>query len=251
MNRRKFLFNTSIVGAGLFGAGKAAPELLRAGSLTRLDSNLSLEEKPVAFTVPPLTYPFDALEPYIDAKTMEIHHDKHHGAYVTNLNKALEGHADLQAKSIDDLLKGLDSVPDSIRNAVRNNGGGHWNHTLFWTLMKKGGGGQPKGDLAVAINSAFGSFSGFQEKFAAAGLGRFGSGWAWLVVKEGKLAIDSTPNQDTPYLLGGGAKAVLGLDVWEHAYYLKYQNLRGDYIKAWWNVVNWDKASELFAAAKK
>jgi Fe-Mn family superoxide dismutase len=251
MNRRKFLFNTSIVIAGLFGAGKAAPDLLRSGSLTCSDSNLSLEEKPVAFTVPPLTYPFDALEPYIDAKTMEIHHDKHHGAYVTNLNKALEGHADLQAKSIDDLLKGLDSVPDSIRNAVRNNGGGHWNHTLFWTLMKKGGGGEPKGDLAAAISSAFGSFAGFQEKFAAAGLGRFGSGWAWLVVKDGKLAIDSTPNQDTPYLLGGGAKAVLGLDVWEHAYYLKYQNLRGDYIKAWWNVVNWDKAAELFAAAKK
>lgn len=251
MNRRKFLFNTSIVSAGLFGAGKAAPDLLRSGSLTSSDSNLSLEEKPVAFTVPPLTYPFDALEPYIDAKTMEIHHDKHHGAYVTNLNKALEGHADLQAKSIDDLLKGLDSVSDGIRNAVRNNGGGHWNHTLFWTLMKKGGGGEPKGDLGAAIASAFGSFAGFQEKFAAAGLGRFGSGWAWLVVKDGKLAIDSTPNQDTPYLLGGGAKAVLGLDVWEHAYYLKYQNLRGDYIKAWWNVVNWDKAAELFAAAKK
>ena len=251
MNRRKFLLNTSIVGAGLFGAGKAAPDLLRAGSVTRSDSNLSLEEKPVAFTVPPLPYSFDALEPYIDAKTMENQHDKHHGAYVTNLNKALDGHADLQAKSLDDLLKGLDSVPDSIRNAVRNNGGGHWNHTLFWTLMKKGGGGVPKGDLSAAIASTFGSFAGFQEKFAAAGLGRFGSGWAWLAVKDGKLVIDSTPNQDTPYLLGGGAKAVLGLDVWEHAYYLKYQNLRGDYIKAWWNVVNWDKAAELFAAAKK
>ncbi len=250
MNRRKFLFHTSIVGAGLFGAGKSTPDLLRAGSVSIWDSNLTLEEKPVAFTVPPLPYSFDALEPYIDAKTMEIHHDKHHGAYVTNLNKALDGHADLQAKSIDDLLKGLDSIPENIRAAVRNNGGGHWNHTLFWTLMKKGG-GEPQGDLAAAINSAFGSFTGFQDKFAAAGLGRFGSGWAWLVMKGGKLAIDSTPNQDTPYLLGGGAKAVLGLDVWEHAYYLKYQNLRGDYIKAWWNVVNWDKAGELFAAAKK
>jgi superoxide dismutase, Fe-Mn family len=251
MNRRKFLFNTSIVGAGLFGTAKASPDLLRAGSFTRSDSNLTLEEKPVAFTVPPLPYPFDALEPYIDAKTMEIHHDKHHGAYVTNVNKALEGHPDLQAKSIDDLLKGLDSIPDSIRNAVRNNGGGHWNHSLFWPLMKKGGGGEPKGDLAAAINSTFGSFAGFQEKFAAAGMGRFGSGWAWLVLRDGKLAIDSTPNQDTPYLLSGGGKAVLGLDVWEHAYYLKYQNVRGDYIKAWWNVVNWDKAAELFAAAKK
>ena len=168
----------------------------------------------MAFTVPPLPYSFDALEPYIDAKTMEIHHDKHHGAYVTNLNKALEGQAALQAKSLDDLLKGLDAVPENIRNAVRNNGGGHWNHSLFWTLMKKGGGGEPKGNLAAAISSTFGSFAGFQEKFGAAGLGRFGSGWAWLVVRDGKLAIDSTPNQDTPYLLTGGGKAVLGLDVW-------------------------------------
>jgi superoxide dismutase, Fe-Mn family len=218
--------------------------------VTTADSNLTLEEKSVAFSVPPLPYPFDALEPYIDARTMEIHHDKHHGAYVTNLNKALEGQSALQAKSIDDLLKGLDAVPENIRAAVRNNGGGHWNHTLFWTLMKKGAGGEPKGDLAAAIKSSFGSFAGFQEKFTAAGLGRFGSGWAWLVVKDGKLAVDSTPNQDTPYLLGGNAKVVLGLDVWEHAYYLKYQNVRGDYIKAWWNVVNWDKATELFAAAK-
>ena len=180
---------------------------------------------------------------------MEIHHDKHHGAYVTNLNKALEGHADLQAKSIDDILKNLDAVPENIRAAVRNNGGGHWNHTLFWQLMKKGGGGEPKGDLAGAINASFGSFAGFKEKFKAAGLGRFGSGWAWLLVKDGKLAIDSTPNQDTQYFTGG--KAVLGLDVWEHAYYLKYQNVRGDYIDAWWNVVNWDKAAELYSAAKK
>jgi len=248
MKRREFVVTGSMVGAGFLGAAGLAPGVLRGSESEDLDSNFSSEEKPVAFSVPPLTYAFDALEPYIDARTMEIHHDKHHGAYVTNLNKALEGHADLQAKSIDDLLKGLDSVPENIRNAVRNNGGGHWNHTLFWTLMKKGGGGEPKGDLGAAITSAFGSFSAFQEKFAAAGLGRFGSGWAWLLVKDGKLAIDSTPNQDTPYLLGG--KAVLGLDVWEHAYYLKYQNVRGDYIKAWWNVVNWDKAAELYAAAK-
>jgi len=203
----------------------------------------------VAFTVPPLPYSFDALEPYIDAKTMEIHHDKHHGAYVTNVNKALEGHADLQAKSIDDLMKNLDTVPENVRTAVRNNGGGHWNHSLFWPLMKKGGGGEPKGDLAKAISSAFGSFAEFKDKFKAAATGRFGSGWAWLLVKDGKLAIDSTANQDTAYLVHG--KAVLGLDVWEHAYYLKYQNRRPEYIDAWWNVVNWEKAAELYDAAKK
>ncbi len=251
MNRRRFLVGSSILGAGILGAGSSAAGLLRAGSSKgfRENPNLSWEEKTVAFTLPALPYAFDALEPYIDAKTMEIHHGKHHAAYINNLNKALEGHADLQGKSLDDLLKGLDAVPEGIRTAVRNNGGGHWNHSLFWKLMKKGGGGEPKGDLGAAINAAFGSFAGFQEKFAAAGLGRFGSGWAWLLVKDGKLAVDSTANQDTPYLLG--AKAVLGLDVWEHAYYLKYQNLRGDYIKAWWNVVNWGAAADLYAAAKK
>jgi Fe-Mn family superoxide dismutase len=205
----------------------------------------------MAFTLPPLPYSFDALEPHIDAKTMEIHHDKHHGTYVTNLNKALEGHADLLNKSIDDLLKKLDALPENIRTAVRNNGGGHWNHSLFWPLMKKGSGGEPKGDLASAINSAFGSFAGFQEKIAAAGVARFGSGWVWLLVRDGKLAIDSTPNQDTPYQLSGGGKAVLGLDVWEHAYYLKYQNRRPDYIKAWWNTVSWDKSAELYDQAKR
>lgn len=249
MDRRKFLVNTGIVGAGIVGAGHVAPGLLRAGTTNNLDLNHTSEDKPMAFTVPALPYSFDALEPHIDAKTMEIHHDKHHAAYVNNLNKALEGHADLQAKSIDDLLKNLDAVPEGIRTAVRNNGGGHWNHSLFWTLMKKGGGGEPKGALGEDIKATFGSFADFQTKFAAAGAGRFGSGWAWLIVKDGKLVVDSTPNQDTPYLLGG--KAVLGLDVWEHAYYLKYQNLRPDYIKAWWNVVDWDKASELYGAAKK
>src|SRR5579871_2316829 len=224
MDRRKFLLSSSAVGAGLLGAGITTPSLLRAETGLAMDSQSNLEDKPVAFTVPPLPYPFDALEPYIDAKTMEIHHDKHHAAYVTNLNKALEGHPDLQAKSIDDLMKNLDSVPENIRTAVRNNGGGHWNHSLFWELMKKGGGGEPKGDLATAINSAFGSFAGFQEKFKAAGVGRFGSGWAWLLVKDGKLVVESTANQDTQYIAGG--KAVLGVDVWEHAYYLKYQNRR-------------------------
>ncbi len=249
MDRRKFLVNSGFVGAGLLGAGKAAPSWLPAGPRSDSKSYLNMEDKPVAFTLPPLPYPFDALEPYIDAKTMEIHHDKHQGAYVNNLNKALEGHPELQGKSLDDLLKGLDSLPENIRTAVRNNAGGDWNHTLFWDLMKKGGGGEPKGDLAGAINSSFGSFAGFQEKFKAAGLGRFGSGWAWLLLKDGKLVVDSTPNQDSPLLAGG--KAVLGVDVWEHAYYLKYQNRRPDYIDAWWNVVNWDKAAELYAAARK
>ncbi len=251
MDRRGFLIGSGILGAGILGAGNSAAGLLRAGRSYGIpeDLNPDSEETPVAFALPPLPYAHDALEPYIDARTMEIHHGKHHNAYVTNLNKALEGHPDLQAKSLDGLLKGLDSLPESIRTAVRNNGGGHWNHSLFWGLMKKGGGGEPKGDLAAAINSAFGSFAGFQEKFAAAGMGRFGSGWAWLVVKDGKLVIESTANQDTPFLLS--ARAVLGLDVWEHAYYLKYQNLRGDYIKAWWNVVNWAAAADLFAAAKK
>src|SRR5271169_7124456 len=156
----------------------------------------------MTFTLPPLPYAFDALEPHIDAKTMEIHHDKHHGAYVTNLNKALDGHADLQAKSLEELLKNLDSIPENIRAQVRNNAGGHWNHSLFWTQMKKGGGGEPTGDLGAAIISTFGSFAGLQDKFAAAGLGRFVSGWAWLILKDGKLAIDSTPNQDTPFMLG-------------------------------------------------
>src|SRR5258706_10909879 len=221
MNRRNLLVAGSIAGAVLLGAEKLAVSLLAADGLEKSNKNFTPEDSPMAFTVPPLPYSFDALEPYIDAKTMEIHHDKHHGAYVTNVNKALEGHADLQAKSIDDLLKGLDSVPENIRNAVRNNGGGHWNHTLFWTLMKKGGGGEPKGGLGAAITSTFGSVSAFQEKFAAAGLGRFGSGWAWLLVKDGKLAIDSTPNQDTPDMLGG--KAVLGLDGLGAPDYLKDQ----------------------------
>jgi Fe-Mn family superoxide dismutase len=201
------------------------------------------------FELPPLPYASNALEPHIDQQTMEIHHGKHHNAYVTNLNKALEGHADLQSKSIEALLGALDSVPEAIRTAVRNNGGGHANHTLFWQLMGSGKGGEPGGALADAIKSAFGDFAGFKEKFAAAGVGRFGSGWAWLIVERGGgLTITSTPNQDTPIM--EGKKPILGLDVWEHAYYLKYQNRRPDYIAAWWNVVNWDKVAELYAAGK-
>ena len=200
------------------------------------------------FELGALPYAHDALEPWIDAKTMEIHHGKHHAAYVTNLNKALESHPDLQAKSLEQLLAGLAQVPEAIRAAVRNNGGGHFNHTMFWSAMKKGGGGEPQGDLASAIGKAFGSFAEFKAKLAAAGMGRFGSGWAWLLVRDGKLVVESTPNQDTPAMDGG--KPVLGVDVWEHAYYLKYQNRRADYLEAWWNVVDWSKAAERYAAAR-
>jgi len=198
----------------------------------------------MAFTLPALPYANDALEPHIDAKTMEIHHDKHHQAYVNNLNAAIEKAPELQGKSLDDLMRGINSVPESVRTAVRNNGGGHWNHSLFWQIMGPGKGGEPSGKLADAIKSAFGDFSKFKEQFAAAGAGRFGSGWAWLINDGGKLSITSTPNQDNPLM--EGKNAILGLDVWEHAYYLKYQNKRPDYIAAWWNVVNWDAVAERY-----
>jgi Fe-Mn family superoxide dismutase len=203
----------------------------------------------VAYVLPPLPYAFDALEPQIDKMTMEIHHDKHHGAYVNNLNKALEGQTNLQNLPIEDLLAGLDRVPENVRTTVRNNGGGHMNHSMFWKIMKKGGGGEPKGPLGDAIKSAFGSFADFKTKFTQAGVGRFGSGWAWLLIKDGKLAVDSTPNQDNPIM--NGAHGIMGLDVWEHAYYLKYQNRRPDYIEAWWSVVNWDEIEKNFSSAKK
>src|SRR5579885_1489825 len=209
----------------------------------------SPKEGQVAHVLPPLPYPEDALEPYIDKTTMQIHHDKHHGAYVTNLNKALEGQTNLQGLSIEELLSNLDRVPENIRTAVRNNGGGHANHSMFWKIMKKGGGGEPKGDLADAIKSAFGSFNDFKTKFNQAATTRFGSGWAWLMVQNGKLVVESTPNQDSPIMSGG--KVVMGLDVWEHAYYLKYQNRRPEYIEAWWNVVNWDAIADYYAQAKK
>jgi Fe-Mn family superoxide dismutase len=202
----------------------------------------------MAYELPPLPYPVDALEPAIDAKTMEIHHGKHHAAYVNNLNKALEAHPDLLSLPVEKLIASLGKVPDAARPAVRNNGGGHFNHTMFWSLMKKGGGGEPQGDLKNAIAAAFGSFAEFKTKFAAAGVGRFGSGWAWLSVRDGKLVIESTPNQDSPVMDGG--KPVLGLDVWEHAYYLKYQNRRPDYIEAWWGVVDWTKAAEHYSASR-
>lgn len=190
------------------------------------------------FTLPDLGYAFDALEPHIDAKTMEIHHDKHHATYVEKLNAALKDQAELAAKSIEEILKDLDSVPEDIRTAVRNNGGGHANHTMFWETMKPGGASTPTGELAEGIIGAFGSFDDFKTKMAEAGTTRFGSGWAWLVKSGGKLEVYSTANQDSP--LSEGKTPILGLDVWEHAYYLKYQNKRPDYITAWWNVVNWD-----------
>lgn len=203
----------------------------------------------MAFEQAPLPYDYGALEPHIDARTMEIHYSKHHATYVAKLNAALEGHSDLQSKSIEDLLRSINSVPESIRTAVRNNGGGHANHTLFWQIMGPNKGGQPSGDLAAAINSAFGSFDDFKSKFADAAANRFGSGWAWLLAnKDGSVSITSTPNQDSPLM--DGQNPILGLDVWEHAYYLLYQNRRPDYITAWWNVVNWDKVAELYQAAK-
>ena len=202
----------------------------------------------MAYTLPDLPYPSDALEPHIDARTMEIHHGKHHNAYITNVNKALADHADLAAKSIEDLVSDLGAVPEAIRGAVRNNGGGHANHSLFWQLMSKNGGGAPGGELASAIDGAFGNFDDFKAKFTQAGMTRFGSGWAWLTLAGGGLTVESTPNQDTP--LSEGRTPLLGLDVWEHAYYLNYQNRRPDYIAAWWNVVNWDEVARRFADAK-
>ena len=200
---------------------------------------------PQPFKLPPLPYAYDALEPHIDARTMEIHHDKHHAAYVANLNKAVADYPNLGKKSIEDLMKDLNAVPEKIRTAVRNQGGGHYNHSLFWQMMKKGGGGEPTGDLSKVIDTSFGSFGVFKDSLSKAGLGQFGSGWAWLVLDGKQLKIEPTANQDTP--LSSGKTPLLGLDVWEHAYYLKYQNKRADYIAAWWNVVNWDFVSERYA----
>jgi len=200
------------------------------------------------FTLPKLAYDFNALEPTIDARTMEIHHDKHHAAYVTNLNKALEGDATWAGKSLEDILTHLNDVPEKIRTAVRNNGGGHWNHSLYWQIMGPNCGGEPTGKLADAIKASFGSFADFKTQFQTAGAGRFGSGWVWLVKDaSGKLSIMSTPNQDNPLM--EGKTAILGNDVWEHAYYLNYQNRRPDYLAAWWNVVDWKRVGELFDGA--
>jgi Fe-Mn family superoxide dismutase len=197
----------------------------------------------MAHSLPALPYDFAALEPHIDAQTMQIHHGKHHQAYVTNLNAALDKHPELHTRSLDDLVRGVAGLPEDIRTAVRNNGGGHWNHSVFWKLMAPNAGGAPTGAVADGITAAFGGFDKFKELFQAAGLGRFGSGWAWLVESGGKFEITSTPNQDNPLM--DGKKAILGVDVWEHAYYLKYQNRRADYLGAWWNVVNWAEVNRL------
>ena len=202
----------------------------------------------MAHTLPDLPYAHDALEPHIDARTMEIHHSKHHNTYVAKLNEALEGHADLEGKSAEELISNLDAIPEGIRGAVRNHGGGHANHSLFWTTIGPDKGGAPSGDLAAAIDAAFGSFDAFKEKFAAAAAARFGSGWAWLSINDGALIVSSTANQDSPLM--EGATPLLGIDVWEHAYYLNYQNRRPDYISAFWNVVDWDAVAALYAAAK-
>ncbi|HVE78950.1 MAG TPA: superoxide dismutase [Gemmatimonadaceae bacterium] len=201
----------------------------------------------MAHTLPPLPYAPDALEPHIDAQTMQIHHGKHHQTYVNNLNAALEKAPELQSKSLEDLLRNLNAAPESVRTAIRNNGGGHWNHSLFWQLMAPKAGNQPSGSLSQAIGTTFGGFDKFKEQFAAAAAGRFGSGWVWLLNDAGKLAITSTPNQDNPIMDGKSPQSILlGLDVWEHAYYLRYQNRRPDYVAAWWNVVNWPEVAKRF-----
>jgi Fe-Mn family superoxide dismutase len=202
----------------------------------------------MAYTLPPLPYAFDALEPFIDAKTMEIHHDRHHKAYVDNVNKALEAEPALASKPVEQLLREIAAVPEKIRGAVRNNGGGHANHTLFWEIMAHGAGGQPSGALADALKAAFGDFATFQAKIKEAALARFGSGWSWLVLADGKLQVLSAANQDSPLM--DGQFPILGLDVWEHAYYLKYQNKRADYVDAWWNVVNWSAVDKRYSQAK-
>jgi len=199
----------------------------------------------MAFQLPELPYGFDALEPHIDAATMQIHHGKHHQTYVNNLNAAIEKAPELEGKSLEELMRGIDSVPESVRSAVRNNGGGHWNHSMFWKVMAPGAGGKPEGTLGSAIDRDFGGFDKFKEQWAAAGTGRFGSGWVWLINDRRKLEITSTPNQDNPLM--EGKTAILGLDVWEHAYYLKYQNKRPDYITAWWNVVDWKAVDASFS----
>jgi Fe-Mn family superoxide dismutase len=202
----------------------------------------------MAYELPPLPYPHNALEPHIDAQTMEIHHTKHHQAYINNVNNAIKGKANLESLPVEKLIANLGAVPEDIRGVVRNNGGGHANHSLFWKVMGPKKGGKPTGDLAMAIDAAFTSFDKFKEAFAQAAMTRFGSGWAWLILDGAKLAVTSTPNQDSPIM--DGKKPLLGLDVWEHAYYLKYQNRRADYIAAWWNVVNWDAVAENFKTAK-
>ena len=241
MTRREALKTTALVTA----ACAAVPSAIAQETAPKLTQPLITTTAGGPFTLPLLPYPFDALEPHIDAQTMQIHHDKHHAAYVANLNKAVADAPDLGRKSVEDLLQDLNTVPDKIRTAVRNNGGGHLNHSLFWQMMTTGGGGAPKGELAKAIDKKFNSFSAFKDELTKAALGQFGSGWAWLTLDGKELKLEAAPNQDTP--LSQGRPVLLGVDVWEHAYYLQYQNRRADYVAAWFNVVNWDFVSERYA----
>ncbi|WP_242051340.1 superoxide dismutase [Nostoc spongiaeforme] len=241
LNRRHFLFLLG-AGAGTFALDSLA--LADKSPVSQAPSTTSVIE------LPPLPYPYEALEPHIDAKTMQFHHDKHHAAYVKNLNAALDKHPELKNKPVEELLRKLGKVPADIRTTVRNNGGGHVNHSMFWKIMKPQGGGEPTGEIATAINQNFGNFAAFKKQFNEAGAARFGSGWVWLVRnKNGKLEITTTANQDNP--ISEGKYPILGNDVWEHAYYLNYQNRRADYLTAWWNVVNWDEINNRFAAANK
>ena len=244
MNRRQAIKTTALAGAAL----ATLPGAIAQTATPPTPDPILISTSPQPFKLPPLPYAYDALEPYIDARTMEIHHDRHHAAYVANLNKAVADYPELHEKTVEDLLKDLNAVPEKIRTAVRNNGGGHYNHSLFWQMMKPGGGGEPTGELADAINAGFGNFGAFKEQFTKAAMTQFGSGWAWLVLDGGKLKIEDTSNQDSP--LSQGKPVLLGLDVWEHAYYLKNQNRRADYVTAWWNVVNWDFVSERHAKLK-
>ena len=239
MKRRKFIYALGAIPT-ISVLGKVENQLSNINKHIRSTNTMG------KFELPQLPYVYDALEPYIDKMTMEIHHTKHHNAYVTNLNKAIE-RTENEGKSLVEMFSNISKLPA----AVRNNGGGHWNHSLFWTLMKQNGGGKPNGKIAEAIDSNFGSFDEFKNKFSTAAATRFGSGWAWLLVQDGKLVVSSTPNQDNPLMDVADVKGtpILGLDVWEHAYYLKYQNKRPDYIENWWNVVNWDKVNELFSKA--
>lgn len=248
INRRHFLFLLTAATGSFALQACASAETSADGKQTSPKS--STPETTGAIKLPPLPYAYEALEPHIDAKTMQFHHDKHHAAYVKNLNAALDKHPELKKKSVEELLRKLDTVPEDIRKVVRNNGGGHVNHSMFWEIMKPKGGGEPTGEIASAINQNFGSFAAFKKQFNEAGASRFGSGWVWLVRnKNGKLEVTSTANQDSP--LSEGKYPILGNDVWEHAYYLNYQNRRPDYLEAWWNVVNWEEINKRFATASK
>jgi superoxide dismutase, Fe-Mn family len=239
MTRRQAMKTTALASAAL---------ATLPGAIAQTNSTAPAAAPSGPFTLPPLPYAYDALEPFIDAQTMQIHHDKHHAAYVANLNKTVAGVNIDKTLTLEILMKDLNSVPENVRTAVRNQGGGHYNHSLFWQMMKKNGGGEPTGELSKAIDTNFGSFSTFKDNFSKAALGQFGSGWAWLVLDGSALKIEPTPNQDTP--LSSGKTPLLGIDVWEHAYYLKYQNKRADYITAWFNVVNWDFVSDRYAKSK-